>query len=231
MVISATNSKSILKSKVITSNLIKLIDYIYDKELFIEIEYLFYSVIENSYDKNIPLTLNFLNLLRQKLIKYNNHNIVYLYLIIFIYYFLSILLIILYLHMLLLTNDYMGKGIEKLSVISQDKIEEVIQKIDDFKESYKYLKKSNIYLQSNYQIKKFVKENEKKINLNLRQTINATSIKVAEKTEKDEKDIFGKGTSDFSSFEIKKNKKLSLNRNKLFNYFYIFVYIIKNSFS
>ena len=36
--------------------------------------------------------------------------------------------------MLFLTNDYMGKGIEKLSVISQDKIEEVIQKIDDFKE-------------------------------------------------------------------------------------------------
>ena len=70
--------------------------------------------------------MNFLNLLRQKLIKYNNHNIVYLYLIIFIYYFLSILLIILYLQMLLLTNDYMGKGIEKLSVISQDKIEEVI---------------------------------------------------------------------------------------------------------
>ena len=79
LVISATNSKSILKSKVITSNLIKLVNYIYDKELLIEIEYLFYSVIENSYEKNIPLTLNFLNLLRQKLIKYNNHNIIYLY--------------------------------------------------------------------------------------------------------------------------------------------------------
>ena len=65
----------------------------------------------------------------------------------------------------------MGKGIEKLSVISQDKIEEVNKKFDDFKESYKYLKKSNVYLQSNYQNKKFVKENEKKINLNLHQTI------------------------------------------------------------
>ena len=79
--------------------------------------------------------------------------------------------------MLFLTNNYMGKGLEKLSVISQDKIEEVIQKIEDFKESYKYLKKNNVYLQSNYQIKKYVKENEKKKNNNLRQNINATSIK------------------------------------------------------
>ena len=62
--------------------------------------------------------------------------------------------------MLFFTNDYMGKGLEKLSFISQDKIEEVNQKFDDFKESYKYLKKSNVYLQSNYQNKKFVKENE-----------------------------------------------------------------------
>ena len=226
LVRSATNSKSILKSKVITSDLFSLTSYITDEEFFIEIEYLFYSVIENSYDKNIPLTLNFLNLLRQKLIKYNNNNVIYLYLIIFIYFFLSILLINLYLQMLFSTNDYMGKGLEKLSVISQDKIEEVIQKIDDFKESYKYLKKSNIYLQSNYQIKKFVKENEKKINLNLRQTINATSIKVAEKNEKDEKDIFGKGTSDFSSFEIKKNKKLSLNRSIYIHLILIIIAII-----
>ena len=223
----ATNSKSILKSEILTPDFVSIFNIYNNKDVFYDVEYLFYSVIENSYDKNIPLTLNFLNLLRIKLIKYNNHNVIYLYLIIFIYYFITMLLIIFYLQMLFLTNNYMGKGLEKLSVISQDKIEEVIQKIEDFKESYKYLKKNNVYLQSNYQIKKYVKENEKKKNNNLRQTINATSIKNPnEKTGKDEKaDIFGKGTSDFSSFETKKNKKLSLHNS---NYFHLILVALSN---
>ena len=215
------NSKSGINSDIFTLNASVIHKRSKSFDSYVEVQYTLYNVIENSYDVILPMTLNFFNYFRFLVLEYNNGRIGIILIFSLIYLVISLSLVIIYSRFLMITNDYMGKGLEKLATISQDKIKEVITNATEFKQTYNYLLKNNKFLNPEYVIKKHRNEEIISSSTNLKQTNIRNSIVgrdsiVENKKEnsiiKENASSFGLG-SDFSNFEIKKNKKLSLQNS------------------
>ena len=212
------NSKSGINSNIFTLNSSVIFKRANSIDSFVEVQYTLYNVIENSYDVILPMTLNFFNYFRFLVLEFNNGRIIVLLIFSLVYFVVSFSLVIIYSRFLMITNDYMGKGLEKLATISQDKIKEVITNATEFKQGYIYLLQNNKFLNPEYVIKK--KRNEEITQTTIKQTNIRNSLvgrdSIVDKKEssiiKENASAFGLGT-DFSNFEIKKNKKLSLQNS------------------
>ena len=214
------NSKSGINSNIFTLNSSVIFKRANSIDSFVEVQYTLYNVIENSYDVILPMTLNFFNYFRFLVLEFNDGRVTIIIILSLIYLVISLSLVIIYSRFLMITNDYMGKGLEKLATISQDKIKEVITNTTEFKQTYNYLLQSNKFLNPEYVIKK--NRNEEIISssnikqTNIRNSLVGRDSIVENKKEnsiiKENASSFGLG-SDFSNFEIKKNKKLSLQNS------------------
>ena len=102
-------------------------------DLYTEILYYTYQLFELNYNINLPYFNSILKSLLESIINYNKKQNVYSNLIIIIYIIVIFFLVIYYFYILVITNRYMGEGIDKLIKVSQDKIIELLEKIRQFK--------------------------------------------------------------------------------------------------
>ena len=96
------------------------------------LHYISYISIENSFDNLIPSVYSKIQQLPKLLQNYNgaSRNILFVFLL--IYALLMFLFCILYSVLIYLSNENMGRGLEKISKIKIEKIEETIKKIESF---------------------------------------------------------------------------------------------------
>ena len=113
------------------------------KEETIEIYYLFFSTIDNTYDYVLPNTFGLNNLLMHLFQKYNDKKIKSILIILAIHMIFYFICLAVYLDLLIITNNHMGVGLEKILKISQEKINELILRIQNL-EQYYHKKKENM---------------------------------------------------------------------------------------
>ncbi len=113
------------------------------EEETIELYYLFFSSIDNTYDYVLPNTFGLNNLLMHLFQKYNDKKIKSILILLAIHMIFYFICLAVYLDLLIITNNHMGVGLEKILKISQDKINELILKIQNL-EQYYHKKKENM---------------------------------------------------------------------------------------
>lgn len=105
-----------------------------DKELM---RYVKFIVIENSYDNLLPSQFNKLTSIPSSLQKYNSKKMDSILIIILIYFLVMLIIFLGYCILLYFTNSNMGEGLEKVTKIKIEKIEDTIKKIEGFYEILK----------------------------------------------------------------------------------------------
>ena len=195
-----SNSKTMLSLKQF-----KLYPPAYSYDTNIEILYQQYNLIENSFDVLLPYSIETL-LTNQKILKkYNDKQIETIIILMLVYLVITVICVFSYLYVLLITSKYMGTAIEKFLKISQDKINELIEKINLFRD--KYLKEMSF------------KNNEHKT-----QILNTLNNNNNNENEENNKNNYqnNDNLNDFS-LDIKKNKKLSLQNSNYIHLALIFI--------
>ena len=196
---SLSNSKTMLSLKNF-----KIYPPPYSYDANIEILYQQYNLIENSFDIILPNSIEILDN-NQKLLKnYNDKQINTIIILILIYLIITIICVFSYLYVLLITNKYMGTAIEKLVKISQDKINELIEKIITFRENY-------------------IKEMSIKYNEQILVPSNNININQNENEEKNKNNNNNDDNLNDFSLDIKKNKKLNLQNSNYIHLALIFI--------
>ena len=195
---SLSNSKTMLSLKHF-----KLYPPAYSYDTNIEILYQQYNLIENSFDIILPKSIEILSNIQIILKKYNDKQIKTIIILIIIYLVITVICVFSYLYVLLITNKYMGTAIEKFVKISQDKINELIEKINSFRDNY-------------------LKEMSFKYNEHNSQMI-ITSNNNNENEEKNKNNYNNNDNLNDFSLEIKKNKKLSLQNSNYIHLALIFI--------
>jgi PAS domain-containing protein len=105
-----------------------------DKHMKSLINYSTFLSIENAIDNLLPRMFQMLNAAPDIFFTENNGNMNYVILIVLGYTFTILLMIVGYAILLYLTNKNMEEGLEKVSKIRLEKIDETIKKIDSFNE-------------------------------------------------------------------------------------------------
>ena len=213
------NSKSLINSKLFTLKNKKdntLEDTIY------EFYYLSYWIIENSYDNILPNTFNLNDLFLNLFKKYNDKKINKILIFVIIYFFFTLICLAIYLYLLIITNNHMGDGLEKILKISQDQINELIKKIQNFEQFYqKKLEDSKkIDLLSDTNIKKEKNSNLTKARLTTDKTISM------ENSINPNQNLNQSLSSNGFSLETKKNKKLNLQNKAYIHLGIIFIFCL-----
>ena len=141
------NIKSTLFDSFYLNNLeeysLNIEDYDMSNDLYIEILYNTYQIIEFNYNINLPYFKSILKSLLKNMINFNNKQNFFINLLIIIYLIIIVCLFIYYFYILIVTNRYMGEGIDKLIKISQDKLIELLENIRQFKIYSKSIIKGN----------------------------------------------------------------------------------------
>ena len=96
-----------------------------------------YFIIENSYDNLLQNQFEKLREIPDLLTKHNNNKKKPVFLIIFIYIGLVLILLIMYFCFIHLTNKSMTDGLEKVTKIRVERIEETLKKIQTFSRNLK----------------------------------------------------------------------------------------------
>ena len=198
----------------------------YNEEGKYELYYLTFQAIFNSYDFIIPVLLNYNNKLLKYIVWKNNENINPVWYLNIIYLIFVCICFVVYFWQLMITNNFMGEGVEKIVKISQDKVEEMIDKVKTFKVTFQ----NNI-------------ENEKKNNIinnndNKSESIEDESGKLVKKSNQKKETsketnnkinpnqiLKRKESSDFN-LDFKQNKKLSLQNSSYIHLTLIFIVCI-----
>ena len=196
---SLSNSKTMLSLKHF-----KLYPPAYSYDTNIEILYQQYNLIENSFDIILPKSIEILSNIQIILKKYNDKQIKTIIILIIIYLVITVICVFSYLYVLLITNKYMGTAIEKLVKISQDKINELIEKIITFRENY-------------------IKEMSIKYNEQILVPSNNININQNENEEKNKNNNNNDDNLNDFSLDIKKNKKLNLQNSNYIHLALIFI--------
>ena len=173
--------------------------------------------IEENYNVILPVIFWFVEVLFDNFINYIKGSTQDIKIWIFIYLFCTVFVFILYYFFIIFTNNHLGEGIEKVVKISQDKIDESIKQISNFKSFYKK-KFSKFYFEQEEQNKK--EEEILKTNLHLD---NNNNDKNNQKKLKETPSI--SSSNDFS-FDVKKHKKLKNFRELLYHYLITFSIVI-----
>ena len=94
--------------------------------------YICHNIIENGYDNILPNLLNKVSLIPDILSESNSHSKTGFIILLFSYSFFMIILYIVYFFLFLITSKSMTKGMEKITKIRIEKIDEIIKKIKLF---------------------------------------------------------------------------------------------------
>lgn len=109
-------------------------NFILSQDVVYKMNYSSYLIIQNVITNYLPKQIDFLSFIPQIFISYNDLSVKYIILIILVYAFLMLLVGIFYMILLFLTNQNMEEGLETVSKIKPEKIEETIKKIENFSE-------------------------------------------------------------------------------------------------
>ena len=178
-----------------------------------EVLYTSFMSIEENYNVILPVIFWFVEDLFDNFINYIKGSTQDIKIFIFIYLFCTVFVFILYYFFIIFTNNHLGEGIEKVVKISQDKIDESIKQISNFKSFYKK-KFSKFYFEQEEQKKK--EEEILKTNLHLD---NNNNDKNNQQKLKETPSI--SSSNDFS-FDVKKHKKLKNFKELLYHYLITF---------
>ena len=184
------------------------------EEEIIEINYLFYGVIENTYDYLLPNTFKLNNLFIQLFKKYNDSKIYSIWIILCVYILFLLICLATYLNLLIITNNHMGDGLEKILKISQEKIHELILKIQNLQQ---YYKKKNEDLQK-------IKISESSDGEKTGNIINKKYFFSKESTEKNLLLPQNNLSSSGFNLDTKQNKKLNLQNKAYIHLAIIFIF-------
>ena len=168
-----------------------------------EIFYLSFESIYNSFDFIIPVLIKYNKYILQYIKEKNNSKINAVWYLNAIYLIFVCLCFVVYLWQLMVTNNYLGQGLEKLVKISQDKIDEIILKVKNFTENFK----NNI-------------ENEKENTINNKEESSESFEEEEEKIEKKNTEDIKKPISNNQKVELKRRESefnLDIKQNKKLN--------------
>ena len=208
---SLTNAHSLIKSDFFQLN--KTESQMTEEEM-IEIRYLFFGIIENTYDYLLPNTFNLNNLFIHLFKKYNDSKIKSIWIILCVYILFLLICLVAYLNLLIVTNNHMGDGLEKILKISQEKINELILKIQNLQQYYK---------KRNEDLKK-IKKTE---SIEAERPGNTTTKKYFFSKQSTEKNILQSQNNINSSgfnLDTKQNKKLNLQNKAYIHLGIIFIF-------
>ena len=133
-----------------------------------------YIIIENGYNNILPNQYNKLTKIPQILSNYNKNQIKNISNIIYIYTSITVILCLIYLFFFYVTNKSIIDGMDKVTKIKREKIEEIIKRIKIFNLNIKRFREKDIKEEdnknTNIQIfddeNKFKSKNKKDININ-----------------------------------------------------------------
>ena len=181
-------------------------------------EYMTYLIIENGYNNILPNQFEKLKKIPDILSNYNFHKITTFIFIICFYGFLIIMLCVIYSFLIHLTNRSMTVGMEKVTAIKLEKIEEIIKRIKNFSLNLKRFREKDIKSEDN----KDMLENDNGNNLELNKIIDSDVEKIKNKIEQGTKSINN------SLFNLDNKKYIPLS---ILNYSFLFsIFIILISF-
>jgi hypothetical protein len=106
-----------------------------NSDLFNEVNYYLYVSVENNYDFTLPYLFQILKNILTKFKSFNNGRIEEIYYLLIIYIIIFFVCSSIYLWILFITDGHLGNGFEKLIKISQNKIDNLLEKIKNFKEN------------------------------------------------------------------------------------------------
>jgi len=149
------NTNQLLKNNFFTINKVMLNTPGYDLHSKQLIEYSSYLSIENAILNLIPVQIQILKVAPNLFQEFNTANSRYIYTILATYTIAIVIFIFMYAFLLYLTNKNMEEGLEKVSKISMDKIDDTLKKIETFDEKWmvKFRHKGNTIKLSNDDIK------------------------------------------------------------------------------
>ena len=213
------NSKSLIFSKFFDLNNKEINT---SDDVIYEFSFLSYWIIENTYDNILPNTFNLNDLFLNLFKKYNDKKINNILVSVIVYFLFILICLAVYLYLLIITNNHMGDGLEKILKISQDQINELLKKIQNFEQFYqKKLEDSKkIDLLSDANIKKENKSNLNKTRLTTDKTI------TIDNSINPNQNLNQSLSSNGFSLDTKKNKKLNLQNKAYIHLGIIFIFCL-----
>ena len=170
-------------------------------DMELEILYSKFSAIEGGYGIAIPKIFSINSKITHNFIEFNNSRKKYFKIIMVIYSLLSFIVWAFYNYYIFIIFLSMGDGFEKITKISQEKIDDCVKRIEIFKNFYK--KKFEIYIQN-----KDIKSNIKtQIMLNLEKKQTQPDLFLTKKG----------STMNFLNKKFELNSKKSIQSNNTFN--------------
>ena len=112
-------------------------------------EYMTHLIIENGYDNILPNQFNKLMKIPDILTKYNSHKTSSIKTLICLYGVIIVILCLLFCFLIHLTNKSMTDGIEKVTKIRLEKIEEIIKRIKTFNSNLKKFRERDLKSEDN----------------------------------------------------------------------------------
>lgn len=199
------NVNSLLKNQYFTIDRTIIQNMAQNKQKFID--YISFFSIENFYDNLFPSQLTKIKMIPEELKRYNNNCLKIVIIIIATYFIISFILNSIYGLLLYTTNKNMGEGLEKVSKISLEKIEDTIKKIEGFSHVLQRYKNKEVITPS----------------FEEKQTPNETKISPGSSVEKNLNIKKIANTSSADSSEPKHHKKLKM---LTYSYFQLPVLVI-----
>ena len=190
-----------------------------------ELYYLTFQAIFNSYDFIIPILLKYNDILLDYIVWKNNENINPVWYLNIIYLVFCCICFAVYLWQLMVTNNFMGEGVEKIVKISQDKVEEMIEKVKTFKLTFENNiennKKNTIINNEDNKSESIEDESEKisKKNTTKKEIQNVPN-------QKNQSIILKRQESSDFNLDFKQNKKLNLQNSSYIHLTLIFLVCI-----
>ena len=173
-------------------------------------DYLLFDIIENSYDILIPYTFQLLPNISKSFYEIRDDCKKTNYIAFFLYLGMSVVILFAYFYVLIKISRDMGISFEKLSKISQDKINDILKSIRIFQKNFQ----SGTLLEKNIDdYTEIFKENKEEFKNIAHKNTNTNRLK---ETRNDNLNI-NNNTNSYFSFETKENIKLKLNKAYFFH--------------
>ena len=216
------NSKSLISSKIFE---LKNHDYETLSDIIFEFKYTSFWIIENSYDNLLPNTFNLNDLFLNLFKKYNDRKINNVWISVIIYLLFILICLATYLYLLIITNNHMGDGLEKILKISQDQINELIKKIQNFEQFYQ--KKREESKKIDLALITTSKKDKSSNNNNRSKVSNEKTISMENSINQNNQNNINQTMSSTGfSLDTKKNKKLNLQNKAYIHLAIIFIFCL-----
>ena len=210
-----SNSLTYIQSSIFKSINNKTSFFINENNNLLYFKYITYIIIENGYNNILPNLFNKLMKIPTILSNYNSSQIKNIRIILFIYLSLIVVLCIIFLLFFYITNKSIIDGMDKVSKIKNEKIEEMIKRIKSFNANLKRFKERDIKEENNRYNNIELLDDESKINSENKSDLNNDKKKLNKQT----------SIVNNNGFNTDYKKYIPLNIMK-YSLFYIFGIII-----